>query len=250
MDWDNRPTAVVCGATGGIGRAIVRQLSSSHRLWLMGRNLEQLDLLAADCEAARSWVLDLDAIGDQLLAPADITEVDVLVLCAGVWAGGPARATPAGTWRDVFEVNVFGQVALTRALLDGLRAACGRVVIISSTALRGTPANRAAYTASKAALEVFGRALHEEERDRGVQVGVVYAGRVATDMQRAVRRSERGQFRPQDYLPPSAIAQAVAALLDAAPSADIAEMVVRPRYQPTRPVGTPPAPLTRTVARR
>ncbi|MEA2152661.1 MAG: hypothetical protein QOI18_894, partial [Solirubrobacteraceae bacterium] len=82
--------------------------------------------------------------------------------------------------RRQFEVNVFAQVAVTRAMLPALRRARGRIVFISSIGGLVAMAYTAPYAASKHAIEAFGDALRIELRSSGVQVALVEPGSVAT----------------------------------------------------------------------
>ena len=130
-------------------------------------------------------------------------------------------------------MNLLGHAALSTALLPLLRSAHGRVILLGSTATTGSPANRAAFTASKAALSVFGHALHEEERDNGVQVTEIIPGRVASRTQERVRAAEGGTYDPEDYLAPEVIAAVVRSAIDTAPVAHLESVVVRPVYRPS-----------------
>jgi NAD(P)-dependent dehydrogenase (short-subunit alcohol dehydrogenase family) len=82
--------------------------------------------------------------------------------------------------RRQFEVNVFGQVAVTQALLPALRRAGGRIVFVSSIGGRVAMAFTAPYAASKHAIEAFGDTLRVELRNSGVQVALIEPGSVAT----------------------------------------------------------------------
>ncbi|WP_022882145.1 SDR family NAD(P)-dependent oxidoreductase [Gryllotalpicola ginsengisoli] len=234
-----RPSAAVIGATGGIGAAITAELARTHDVWATARQPGATGQLGA---GIRPWRLDLAAPAAEVSVPAELESLAVLVLAAGAWSAGPVAAATDDDWHDTFAVNLFGQVAVTRALLPALRRGRGRVIVINSTAVQGSPGGRSAYTASKAALDVFARALHEEERDNGVQVSNIYPGRVATDMQKAVAISEGGAYVPERCLSPEAVAQTVRFVVDLAPVAHVAELVVRPPYRsPHEPPGSQPA---------
>lgn len=231
-DSAERPVAVVTGATGGIGGSIAQNLSRTHDLWLVGRNVAALQSSADQLPRARSWALDLGAERPRIDLPDDLDRLDVLVLAAGTWSGGRIESTPGEVWRGMFTTNLFGHIELTRMLLPCLRTAAGRVVIISSTAVTGSPATRAPYAASKLALGAFGQALHEEERDNGVQVSTVVLGRVATRMQESVCAAEGQEYKPENYVKPSIVADAVRWIVDAAPEAHVSSLVLQPPYRP------------------
>ena len=83
-------------------------------------------------------------------------------------------------WRRQFDVNVFGQVAVTQALLPALRRARGRIVFISSIGGRVAMAFTGPYAASKHAIEAVGDALRVELHSSGIQVALIEPGSVAT----------------------------------------------------------------------
>ncbi|WP_166463108.1 SDR family oxidoreductase [Amycolatopsis acidicola] len=227
-----RPVAVVVGATGGIGRAVVELFARDHTLWLAGRDETALKTMASTLPEAFCWQLDLS--GDEgvpLEPPQDLGEVDVLLHCAGAFEQGTVLDMSERRWREVFAVNLFGVVELTRLLLPGLRRTRGRVIVVNSTVVTRSPAGRSAYAASKQALRVFTEALHQEELNHGVRVTSIYPGRVATEMQRTVRRREGGPFEPERYLAPATVAKAVRAVLAAPADAHLTEFVLEPTWR-------------------
>ncbi|WP_222425734.1 SDR family oxidoreductase [Amycolatopsis acidiphila] len=224
---ERRPVAVVVGATGGIGRAVAASLDGEgYAVWLAGRDEAALKSMAAGLADAACWTLDLSD-GDTEV-PLELPDVDVLVHCAGVFEFGGIEQMPESRWRQVFSVNLFGVVGTTRALLPRLRAAHGHVVVVNSTVVRRSAAGRSAYAASKEALRVFAEALHQEELDHGIRVTTIYPGRVATGMQRTVRRYEGGPFEPRRYLTAETVAGAVLVVLSAPPDAHLTEFVLKP----------------------
>lgn len=222
------PTAVVVGATGGIGRSISRRLALDHGLCLVGRSEAALHELCSEFEDAVQWVVDLRS-HDDLSPPSMLTDVNVLVLTAGVWVSGRIEHTTARVWDEVFAVNVFGQIALTRALLPALRAnGGGQVIIVNSTGIGGSPQDRAAYIASKTAMRVFAKALNEEERLNGIKVTTLYPGRVDTQMQRDVQAAHGGGYREDHLLSVDAVAGAVSDILNSDPHTHFSDLVIRP----------------------
>jgi NAD(P)-dependent dehydrogenase (short-subunit alcohol dehydrogenase family) len=224
--------AVVVGATGGIGRAVVSTLADDYALCLAGRDDTALKTMAAGLPAAFCWPMDLANAAEFGPVPPELWTVDLLVHCAGVFELGTVVDMPESMWRDVFSVNLFGVVELTRNLLPALRRSRGRVIVVNSTVVTRSPVGRSAYAASKQALQVFAEALHEEELERGVRVTSIYPGRVATDMQRAVRQAEGGPFEPDRYLAPETVAAAVHAVLSAPPDAHLTQFMLEPTWTP------------------
>ncbi|GIH27237.1 short chain dehydrogenase [Acrocarpospora phusangensis] len=224
-----RPTALVTGASRGLGAAIARALAPDYDLVLGGRGGAALDAICSEL-GARALPVDLAE-----LSPFDVAgvgRVDLLVHSAGMVRVGSIEDTPAEVWRRTYELNVVAVAELTRLLLPELRAAKGHVVLINSGAgLRAHP-GWASYAASKFALRAFADVLRQEEEPHGVRVTSVYPGRIATDMQRQVREEEGGAYDPDRYLKPDSVARAVLAAVTASADAHITEITVRPSAGP------------------
>ncbi|MBT2232770.1 SDR family oxidoreductase [Nonomuraea sp. NEAU-A123] len=223
-----RPTALVTGASRGIGEAIARALGPTHHVILGGRDGDALAALAAELPDARAWPVELTEVTEADVA--GVERLDVLVHSAGVSPLGRIAELTPDAWRKVMELNVIAVAELTRLLLPALRRAGGHVVCVNSGAgLRANP-GWGAYAASKFALRAFADALRQEETD--LKVTTVYPGRVATDMQRGVRAHEGGEFEPDKYLTPESVARAVLAALNAGPDAHLTELTLRPSAGP------------------
>ncbi|MFD4250484.1 SDR family oxidoreductase [Amycolatopsis thermoflava] len=229
---NTRGTAVVVGATGGIGAEVAAALGDRYTIWLAGRDETGLKELAGTLPDAHCWTVDLAADPDIHDNFPELSSVDVLVHCAGVFQLGSVAETDPAVWHELFAVNLFGVIGMTRLLLPALRAARGRVILVNSTAVLGSPANRSAYAASKTALRVFAEALRREELRNGVRVTSIYPGRVATPMQQTVRRMEGGRYEPERYLDPSSVADAVRSVLDAPRNTHPTELVIEPEWRP------------------
>lgn len=220
------PTALITGASGGIGAAIAEALAPSHTLLLAGRPSSRLDAVA-DRFGATTWPLDLTDV-DEIEAAAEVlTELDVLVHNAGVaYPGRVAESTP-DQWRATFEVNVTGAVALTLAVLPALRATAGQVVFINSGSGINPSPGLASYSASKFALRAFADSLRADEPL--LRVTSVHPGRVDTEMQRDLVAYEGGQYDPARFLTPETVAGVVAQVVATPPDAHTHEVIIRPR---------------------
>jgi NADP-dependent 3-hydroxy acid dehydrogenase YdfG len=223
-----RPTALVTGASRGIGAAVARALAPTHHVILGGRDEEALAAVAAELTDARPWPVELTQVTE-----ADVEAVerlDVLVHSAGIGVLGRIADQPAEVWRRTMEVNVVAVAELTRLLLPALRGAGGHVVCVNSGSGQRANPDWASYAASKFALKAFADALRLEEP--ALRVTTVYPGRTATDMQRGVREFEGGEFEPGKYLRPESVARAVLAAVNAGPDAHLTELTLRPRGGP------------------
>lgn len=229
----NRPTAVVTGASRGIGLAIAEDLARTHDVVLVGRSADGLRAVAD--RLAGASVLVLDVADEHAVDSAVLPDrLDVLVHAAGISEHGTVEEVSRSDWRQVFETNVFGVAHLTARALPALRAASGTVVLVNSGAgLFSTPGN-SVYSASKFALRTFGDCLREEERENGVRVVSIHPGIVDTDMGRAVLERREGG-RPERMVSPETIAVAVRTAVDAPHEAQFETVSIRPTLDPKGP---------------
>ncbi|NUP53226.1 MAG: SDR family NAD(P)-dependent oxidoreductase [Catenulispora sp.] len=181
-------TAVVTGASSGIGAATARRLAAEgYRVVLVARRKERLEALAAELtglgQAAQAVALDVtDAAAVQAFADG-LESCDVLVNNAGGAVGLDyvAVADPAD-WRAMYEVNVLGSLAFTQALLPKLVASgAGTIVMMSSTAGHNTYEGGAGYAAAKHGTRVMAETLRLELFDQPVRVIEIAPGMVKTD---------------------------------------------------------------------
>ena len=183
-------TAIVTGATSGIGRATARRLAADGwRIVGVGRDQAALKELSASLAGSLVPVVaDVTAAG----APASIVAAAVdaghelagLVQAAGIIGSGAADATSDEAWDTMFAINVRAPFRLLREAAPHLVTARGSVVNVSSvTGLRAFP-GIASYCASKAALDHFTRAAALDFAPRGVRVNAVNPGVVVTNLHR------------------------------------------------------------------
>jgi NAD(P)-dependent dehydrogenase (short-subunit alcohol dehydrogenase family) len=208
------PFALITGASTGIGRASTLRLAANGWTVLAGvRAPADGERLVADAGShGRVIPLTLDVTDSVQVAAAaarveeEVTHagasprsgLDALVNNAGIGLGGPLEVVAADDLRRLFDVNVFAQVAVTRAMLPALRRAHGRIVFVSSIGGRVAVAFNGPYAASKHAIEAFGDALRMELRSSGVQVALVEPGSVATPIwEKARAEAERVVIAPE-----------------------------------------------------
>jgi 3-oxoacyl-[acyl-carrier protein] reductase len=185
-------TALVTGASQGIGEAIARRLAAEGaRVVLAARSEERLaEVARAIGEAggeAIAWPLDLadaGALAGRIEAlPAEWAGIDVLVNNAGITRDNLLARMSLEDWRAVLDTNLTGAFALTRQLVRGMiRRRWGRIISISSVVgLMGNP-GQANYAAAKAGLVGFTKSLARELGSRGITANVVAPGYIETAM--------------------------------------------------------------------
>jgi NAD(P)-dependent dehydrogenase (short-subunit alcohol dehydrogenase family) len=178
---------VVSGASSGMGMATAIELARRgfHVLAGVRDEAAAARLRRENLEPVRLDVTDPDdvaGLAERVGADPGSRVLRAVVNCAGMAANGPTELLPLSTWRRMFEVNLFGQIALIQALLPALRRGSGRVVNVSSTGGRIAMPAFGAYSATKFAVEAMSDALRREVAEQGVDVVVIQPGSVRTGM--------------------------------------------------------------------
>jgi len=185
---------LVTGATRGLGRALVNELSRrDHEVVATGRRLADM----ADLPAAERLVLDLTdpASIDEAMAAAG--RVEVVINNAAMTVSGPVEAVPADLVERVLATNVLGPLRVMQAALPTMRErVAGRILNISSPAGRFAPTLCGVYSASKAALEMLSEAVRFEAGHFGVQVTIVQPGTIGTELVDRQQRFELPEYAP------------------------------------------------------
>ncbi|KQY58410.1 oxidoreductase [Aeromicrobium sp. Root495] len=180
----NNPTAVVTGASSGIGAASARSLAAAgYTVVCAARRADRIEALAAEI-GGRAVVCDVtDAAQVAALADAVGPTLDLLVNNAGGAVGlDPVEDADPDDWRDMFETNVLGTLRVTRALLPALEASgAGTILNVGSTAGRIAYEGGGGYTAAKHGVAVMTETLRLELVGRPVRVCEVAPGMVRTD---------------------------------------------------------------------
>jgi NADP-dependent 3-hydroxy acid dehydrogenase YdfG len=224
-------TAVVTGASSGIGAATARQLAAAgFRVLLAARRKDRIEALAGELREAghqaEAYALDVTDRGAVDAFAAGLDRCDVLVNNAGGAIGTePVASADPADWRAMYEVNVLGVLHVTQALLPALTASGdGTVVVLSSTAGHGAYEGGGGYVAAKHGSHAVAATLRLELCGQPVRVIEIAPGMVRTD-EFAVNR-----FRG-DADQAAAVYQGVAEPLTADDVADtVAWAVTRPSH--------------------
>ncbi|MFF3764420.1 SDR family NAD(P)-dependent oxidoreductase [Streptomyces sp. NPDC001922] len=237
-------TAVVTGASSGIGAATARRLAAAgYRVVLTARREERIQSLAAELTAAghRALAYPLDvtdrAAVDAFAASLD--RCDVLVNNAGGAIGTePVASADPQDWRTMFEVNVLGVLNVTQALLPALTASGdGTVVVLSSTAGLATYEGGGGYVAAKHGAHVIAETLRLELNGQPVRIIEVAPGMVKTDEFALTRfrgdeeRAEAVYAGVAEPLTADDVADTIEWAVTRPPHVNIDLLVVRPRAQ-------------------
>jgi NADP-dependent 3-hydroxy acid dehydrogenase YdfG len=176
-------TAVVTGASSGIGAATATRLAADGFDVVLGaRRLDRLTELAGRI-GGRALPLDVTDDGSVAAFCAELDRVDVLVNNAGgSWDMAPVAEADLDSWQRAYDVNVLGTVRMTKALLPALRASgAGDVVFVGSTAGLISYEGGASYTAAKHGVHTLAETLRLEIVGEPVRVIEIAPGMVRTD---------------------------------------------------------------------
>ncbi len=163
-------TVLITGAGSGFGKGAALALAAAgHTVIATTETHAQADALRA--EAPQLEVLTLDITKQSDIDTIKDREIDVLINNAGFGQTGPMSDVPLDRLRKVFEVNVFGTVAITQAVLTGMaKKGSGRIIIVSSIAGVLAAPGFGPYAMSKHALEAMGKAMRAELAPQGIDV--------------------------------------------------------------------------------
>ena len=190
MNFENK-IVWITGASSGIGEALAVQLSNKGaQLILSSRRREALEAVQAKCKSSSQVhieTLDLTDISSfENITKTLISKfgrIDVLINNGGISQRSTAAETSLEIDRKIMEVNYFGNIALTKAVLPYFtKQKSGAVVVISSLSGKFGFFLRSAYSASKHALVGFYESLRLEEEKHNLQVSLVFPGLIKTNI--------------------------------------------------------------------
>lgn len=238
-----RRTALIIGASGGVGRAVAAMLSHmGFFLVLVARDPEKLERarLGFDPGAKLGIVLPCDVTDRskvQAMVEATLRQlefIDILIYAAGVNVRQRSlRSLDPADWDQVISSNLTGAYNVLHFVLPSMRArGSGLIIQISSlSGLRANIVSGAAYSAAKYAQSALGICISREERGRGIRSTVIYAGEVDTEFL-DVRPSRPGGCvdggRRKSILQPRDIAAAVRFLAGLPCTVHVPELVIKP----------------------
>ncbi len=186
-------TAVIIGASSGIGR--------ESALMLASRGYRVVNISRTPCKGEKVKSISADAAqeGELKRAISDAAEnggIDLLIYSAGFSMSAPLEHARSGDYRYLFEVNYFGAIEAIKAALPYLKKKGGRVVLVGSLGGDIPIPYDGFYSASKAALVMLAREANMELKGRGVRVSALLPGGTATDFtyNRMIYRDEATDY--------------------------------------------------------
>ncbi len=234
-----RGTAVVTGASGGIGAATARALAAAGFALVLGaRRLDALQALAAELGAsARALPLDVTSPESVAAFCDDVGDCRLLVNNAGGALGlDPIADADETKWQQMYDSNVLGTLRMTKALLPRLIASGdGHVVNVGSVAAFEPYVGGSGYNAAKAAVRAFSDVLRMELLGQPVRVSEIDPGMVQTDFSlvRFDGDATRADavYRGTTPLTAEDIADCIMFIVTRPSHVDIDQLVIRPRDQ-------------------
>ena len=191
MDKFSDRVVWITGASSGIGKALAVELARrGARIVLSSRKLDELNAVKKDLSRAEShFVLPLDlGSGSSFNAETEqvvmqFKRIDYLFNCGGISQRSAAAETQLEVDRKIMEVNYFGTIALTKAVLPIMqKQRSGHIIVISSIAGKFGFFLRSAYSASKHALHGFFESLYLEEEKKNIKVTIACPGKINTNI--------------------------------------------------------------------
>lgn len=226
-------TALITGASRGIGKAIALELASlGYDLAMPGRDLTLLGKTAEEAEKRGVRTLCIEAdLTDSTTCPmiveraaAEFGGVDLLVNCAGLSAAGSFTEASPELWDKVFAVNAKAPFFLSQAALPYLKKSVKPTVInISSVVGFKGYANQSVYASSKHALAGFTQVFAKEVQPFGIRVHLISPGGVATEMVKQMRPD----IKADELIQPEEIAEIVRFILTRKGKGTIDEFYIR-----------------------
>jgi NAD(P)-dependent dehydrogenase (short-subunit alcohol dehydrogenase family) len=241
-------TALVTGASGGIGHAIaIRLAAAGASVLATGQDQPALDTVAAAADSRgtvihvhRANITDTDARTGLVHAVRQrLGTLSILIHSAGAYHRSPLMDADISDLDHQYAVNLRAPYALTQLLLPDLlrsgRHAGGDIIFVNSTQGISASPQISQYAATKHALRAIADSLRAEVADTGVRVCTVFPGRTATPMQRRVLQAERRPWTPERLMAPRDVAEVVTAVLTLPVRSAVTEVVMRPtRLLPAR----------------
>jgi Short-chain alcohol dehydrogenase of unknown specificity len=240
-------TAIVTGASSGIGRATALTLAQAGAAVVIhARRKDRLTKVASDIQAQggkayavvgdASLLSDLDILLERTLSWKEGGgKYDIVVVNAGRGLAGSTLASDNSQWQEIYQLNVIGAAHLMRQAGHYMVAKkSGDIVVVGSVVGRNISPFSAFYGSSKFAIGAIAEGLRQEVCAYGVRVSLVMPGIVTSEFQKAAGYTEdfgKGIAYMGKLLEPQAIADGICWLLSQPPHVNVSEIMIRPTGQ-------------------
>ncbi|HKW11583.1 MAG TPA: SDR family NAD(P)-dependent oxidoreductase [Gemmatimonadaceae bacterium] len=231
-------TAVVTGASSGIGQAIASRLAElGAEVCLVARRADLLEEVASQIRGrgGRAFAHPADLTRDEELrelvqgVEARFDHLDILVLSSGAILHGTLERSSVTDLDQQFRSNVRAPYSLVQALLPQLQHAQGQVVFINSSAGLKLPApGSGQFALTQYAFRAFADALREEVNPAGIRVMSIFPGRTATSRTADLFESEGRAYRPELLMQPEDVAAMVGHAVSLPRTAEVTDISMRP----------------------
>jgi NADP-dependent 3-hydroxy acid dehydrogenase YdfG len=230
-------TALITGASNGIGRAIALQLAAlGARCYLVARRKEQLN---------ETVNLIKQHGGESIAVPADLTVdtditrllelvtanggiLDILVHSAGMYASAAMDSADISQFDKIYQANVRGPYFLTQSMLPVLKQAKGQVVFINSSQGLNASGGAGQFAASQHSMKAIADSFRAENNEHGIRVTTLYLGRTATSRMENLYQKQGKQYKPELLIQPEDIASVVSNTLSLPRTAEVTDIHIRP----------------------
>lgn len=198
----------ITGASSGIGKALANQYNSLGGFVILSARKEntllEVQKQLPHPKQSAIIVLDLEKNNEfpELTKKViqDFGKVDILINNGGISQRGEASQTPIEIDRKIMEINYFGNIALTKAVLPYMQQQkSGHIIVMSSIAGKFGFYLRSAYSASKHALQGFYESLLLEEAKNNIHITIAYPGKINTPISLSAINSEGKQHGEMDH---------------------------------------------------
>ena len=225
----NKKTAIVTGASSGIGYAVSKTLSTlGYELYGFGRNFKNTDWNTMDnAHPIVCDILDTDRLCAELKQITAQNQVHVLVNNAGVGYYGLHEELNPDKIKKLVRTNLEAPMILTQQLLRPLKKTAGYIINISSVTAGQSNPHGCAYGATKAGLASFSHSLFDEARKYGVKVVTIFPDMTQTNLYRNADFREGDET--ESYLLPDDVAKAVEWILNQRESVIITDITLKPQ---------------------
>ncbi len=225
----NKKTAIVTGASSGIGYAVSKTLSAlGYELYGFGRNFKNTDWNTMDnAHPIVCDILDTDRLCAELKQITAQNQVHVLVNNAGVGYYGLHEELNPDKIKKLVRTNLEAPMILTQQLLRPLKKTAGYIINISSVTAGQSNPHGCAYGATKAGLASFSHSLFDEARKYGVKVVTIFPDMTQTNLYRNADFREGDET--ESYLLPDDVAKAVEWILSQREGVIVTDITLKPQ---------------------